>query len=322
MKFKRILTVLLVFCMVFAFAACGKKEAAPVAPAEQTQPAETKPEETKPAETTPDETKPADTTPAETKPEEPKPAETAPEETKPVEIKPEETKPAETKQEETKPAETKPEETKPVEPVPETPKTEEKQENTPTPAENTVPEKLADGVYKVDVKTDGGSFKITETHNGKGLLYVSGEKMTADIVLSGTGESAVFNVSSIGSEFAVTTAVGSGAWDGHKVTVSNPEKISTKSITQITLTGGTGKSTVKTAEVFTDLNGKNMAIVTWSSKSLDWMEVDGVQYSLISSGGNCKFVIPVELGKDMAVSVQTSAMSTPHVIEYTLNLAE
>lgn len=294
MNYKKIMAVLLALTMIFSFAACGKKEEpapTPSKPVNQQQ-TEQKPAEQKPAEQTPVEQKPAETTP------EQKPAEVVPEKT-PTAVTPEKT-----------PTEVAPKDpTVPSEPV----------IAPPTPAVDPKIENLSDGVYTVDVKTDGGTFKITEGHNGKGMLYVSGGKMTANIVLSGNGELAVFNVSSIGSEFEIKSTVGKGAWDGHKVTVSTPVKISTKSVTP-TLVGGTGKTTVKAAETFTDLDGRTMAVLTWSSKSLDWLEKDGVQYTLINPTGECKFVVPVELGVDMPISVQTSAMSAPHVIEYTLNL--
>ena len=49
------------------------------------------------------------------------------------------------------------------------------------------------------------------------------------------------------------------------------------------------------------------------------MKVDGVQYDPVNTDGNSEFQIPV-LGFDyaMPVSADTTAMSTPHEIEYTL----
>lgn len=55
-------------------------------------------------------------------------------------------------------------------------------------AENTLP----DGVYTVDVATDGGMFRLNEVSEGKGTLTVENGRMTAHITLSGTGFSKLF----------------------------------------------------------------------------------------------------------------------------------
>ena len=51
---------------------------------------------------------------------------------------------------------------------------------------------LADGVYTVDVTTDGGMFRPNEALEGKGTLTVEDGQMTAHITLSGTGFSKLF----------------------------------------------------------------------------------------------------------------------------------
>lgn len=53
-------------------------------------------------------------------------------------------------------------------------------------------EALADGVYTVDVTTDGGMFRINEALEGKGTLTVENGRMTAHITLSGSGFSKLF----------------------------------------------------------------------------------------------------------------------------------
>lgn len=55
-------------------------------------------------------------------------------------------------------------------------------------AEDTLP----DGVYTVDVATDGGMFRLNEVSEGKGTLTVENGRMTAHITLSGTGFSKLF----------------------------------------------------------------------------------------------------------------------------------
>ena len=64
-----------------------------------------------------------------------------------------------------------------------------------TTAENGAP--IADGMYQADFNTDGSMFHVNETKDGKGILIVSGGKMTIRAVLwvgynGGTG---TFNMS-------------------------------------------------------------------------------------------------------------------------------
>ena len=75
---------------------------------------------------------------------------------------------------------------------------------------------------------------------------------------------------------------------------------------------GEGKVTV-------DENGAATASIVWSSSNYDYMKVDGVRYDCVNTEGNSAFEIPV-IGFDykMPVLADTTAMSTPHEIEYTL----
>jgi iron complex transport system substrate-binding protein len=48
------------------------------------------------------------------------------------------------------------------------------------------------------------------------------------------------------------------------------------------------------------------------------MVVDGKTYKPVNAEGNSEFIIPIRLDKEMAVQADTTAMSTPHLIDYTL----
>ena len=86
----------------------------------------------------------------------------------------------------------------------------------------------------------------------------------------------------------------------------------------VTLTGGSGKAYIESPCVVTIENGKAMADITWSSPNYDYMVVDGVTFTPVNTDGNSEFVIPIRLNKEMAVQADTTAMSTPHLIDYTL----
>ena len=87
----------------------------------------------------------------------------------------------------------------------------------------------------------------------------------------------------------------------------------------VTLEGGSGRASVESPATLTVADGSVTADILWSSSNYDYMKVDGVQYDPVNTDGNSEFRIPV-LGFDyaMPVSADTTAMSTPHEIEYTL----
>lgn len=66
-------------------------------------------------------------------------------------------------------------------------------------------------------------------------------------------------------------------------------------------------------------DGVAFAEIIWGSNSYDYMVVNGERFDPVSMEEASVFVIPVT-GFDypMPVSADTTAMSTPHEIEYTL----
>lgn len=88
---------------------------------------------------------------------------------------------------------------------------------------------------------------------------------------------------------------------------------------EVTLTGGTGRANVESPTQLTMEDGSLTAVVRWSSPHYDYMLVDGTNYYPTNTEGNSTFEIPVSgLDTDIAVSAETTAMSEPHVIDYTL----
>ena len=63
-----------------------------------------------------------------------------------------------------------------------------------------------------------------------------------------------------------------------------------------------------------------MATVVWSSSKYDYMLVDGERYDVLTTEHGSTFEIPVAaFDTELTVIGDTTAMSTPHEIEYTLN---
>ena len=88
----------------------------------------------------------------------------------------------------------------------------------------------------------------------------------------------------------------------------------------VTLTGGTGKASVESPAKLTVEDDLVFASIIWSSPNYDYMKVGGRQYLPVNESGNSEFSIPVNcFGEEMAVIADTTAMSEPHEIVYTLN---
>lgn len=87
----------------------------------------------------------------------------------------------------------------------------------------------------------------------------------------------------------------------------------------VKLEGGSGKASVQSPAKLTIKDGKAFAEIVWSSNKYDYMVVGGDKIMPVSTDEFSVFEIPVE-GFDykMKISADTTAMSTPHEIEYTL----
>ncbi|MDD7428518.1 MAG: hypothetical protein PUK49_01925 [Oscillospiraceae bacterium] len=87
----------------------------------------------------------------------------------------------------------------------------------------------------------------------------------------------------------------------------------------VALEGGSGKASVDSPARLTVENGQAYAEIIWSSSNYDYMVVDGERYDMTNTDGNSAFVIPVtHFDRKMNISADTTAMSVPHEIEYTL----
>lgn len=90
-------------------------------------------------------------------------------------------------------------------------------------------------------------------------------------------------------------------------------------LVNVTLEGGSGRASVESPTRITVKDGAVTATVTFSSPNYDYMVVDGERYEPVNTEGNSTFEIPVAgFDKKLSVSADTTAMSTPHEIEYTL----
>lgn len=89
---------------------------------------------------------------------------------------------------------------------------------------------------------------------------------------------------------------------------------------EVSMEGGSGKVSVESPAKLTVKDQKAVAEVVWSSPNYDYMKVGEEKFLPVNQGGETSmFEIPVTVfDRKMAVAADTTAMSTPHEIEYTL----
>ena len=150
-------------------------------------------------------------------------------------------------------------------------------------------------------------------------------------------------VPALGEEFDVALLGAKGKWYDHKVVVSDPvegddigavigeaagkEPVAAKDLgladgehtSDVSLEGGTGKASVESPAVIRMDGDACTAVIRWSSPYYDYMIVDGQRYEPVNTEGDSVFEIPVAyFDKPLKVIADTTAMSEPHEIEYTL----
>lgn len=90
----------------------------------------------------------------------------------------------------------------------------------------------------------------------------------------------------------------------------------------VSLAGGSGKASVASPAVLIVKGGRAYARIAWSSSNYDYMLVGGEKYLPVSTEGGSVFEIPVAaFDEEVPVAADTTAMSAPHEIEYTLTFA-
>ena len=87
----------------------------------------------------------------------------------------------------------------------------------------------------------------------------------------------------------------------------------------VMLSGGSGRAKIASPTELTVKDGRATAKIVWSSDKYDYMEVEGIRFTPEIQNGHSVFMVPVtELDKPLAMVGDTTAMSTPHAIDYQL----
>ena len=88
---------------------------------------------------------------------------------------------------------------------------------------------------------------------------------------------------------------------------------------EVALAGGSGRASVESPAKMVVSGGVCTATIIWSSPNYDYMKVNDEKYLPVNTDGNSVFEIPVAaFDYKMPVIADTTAMSQPYEIEYTL----
>lgn len=167
--------------------------------------------------------------------------------------------------------------------------------------------------------------------DGAALLQPTTDTVTYSDGLSEEVNGFDIPVPALDEEFDVAIIGTKGKWYDHKVSVTNAvlkedaaaapaETLVDGTYTiAVTLEGGSGKANIQSPCTLTVADGKMTATIVWSSSHYDYMLVDGERCDVLSTENGSTFEIPVAaLDTPLAVVGDTTAMSTPHEIDYTL----
>lgn len=141
-------------------------------------------------------------------------------------------------------------------------------------------------------------------------------------------------VPALDEEFDVALLGKKGKWYDHKVVVSDPspqeegqtdsakEQLSLEDGSysmEAALDGGSGRASIESPLKVKIEEQKATATLVWSSEYYDYMIVGDEKYLPVNTEGNSTFEIPVEdLSEPLDVIADTTAMSTPHEIDYVI----
>lgn len=88
---------------------------------------------------------------------------------------------------------------------------------------------------------------------------------------------------------------------------------------EVELGGGSGRASIQSPAALRVEGGQAVVTVVWGSSNYDYMRVGEEMFYPVQTEGNSTFELPVSVfDRKLTVFADTTAMSTPHEIEYTL----
>ncbi len=107
--------------------------------------------------------------------------------------------------------------------------------------------------------------------------------------------------------------------DGYLTTAESLGLADGEYTVDVTLSGGTGKASVSSPARLTVTNGECVAELIWSSSKYDYVRIGEDKYLPVNTEGNSTFLVPFTyFDYSMQIMADTTAMSQPHEIEYSI----
>lgn len=174
------------------------------------------------------------------------------------------------------------------------------------------------------------SFKLKD-HSVSQIYFGNSYKAADDQANAISGSEGEFTVPVEGLNYKYDMAVyKKGKWQDCKVRFI-PSGIHRKDLVtgdiqngkytgKITLTGGSGRAHIKSPAVITAKDGRLTAKIIWSSEYYQYIQIGSLKFKKLNKKGNSRMNIPVVPDTDIHIQGLTTAMSTPHLIDYTIRL--
>lgn len=214
-------------------------------------------------------------------------------------------------------------------------------------------EQIPDGSYQIEVESSSSMFRVVDAQ-----LQVKGGEMHAVITLSGKGYPHLYMgtadeaVNAPESEYipykedengmytyevpveALDQEIDCAGYSRRKekwydrtlvfLSDSLPPRLEDGEYTvEVLLSGGSGKAKLDSPTELIVTDGQPIAVLTWSSPNYDYMKLAEETYYPVNTEGNAVFHLPVTAwDKEVLVIADTTAMSTPHEITYTLTFVQ
>jgi hypothetical protein len=120
--------------------------------------------------------------------------------------------------------------------------------------------------------------------------------------------------------YAALLFLSAAADSAYTTTQSQPVSLKDGSwLVEVKMEGGSGRASVTSPSEVTVTDGQAVAEIIWSSPFYDYMRIGSTKYEPVNTEGNSTFEIPVmRFDQPIEVIADTTAMSTPHEITYTL----
>lgn len=175
----------------------------------------------------------------------------------------------------------------------------------------------------VQVSFDFGDPEITQLYQGD----AASAEADAGNAVQGTGGAFTLNIGALEQKQKVAVYK-DGKWQDCRVAfrvrgigrsdMAEGDVKDGKYKVDVSLEGGSGRAHVSSPAVVTARKGRLTARIKWSSEYYQYVQIGGVQFKKINKKGHSRMDIPVVLDQDISIQALTTAMSTPHLIDYTI----